>query len=59
MSIMGYTCRILKDSRCFQKWFNQWAHCYQLQRDYFGGGSMESHVNVLITGGEKTIASSL
>jgi len=57
-TVMGYTCRILKDSRCFQKWCHQWAHCYKLQRDYFGGVSMESHVNVLITGGKKNIASS-
>jgi hypothetical protein len=52
-TIMGYTCRILKDSRCFQKWCNQWAHCYQLQRNCFGEVSMESHVNGLITGGQK------
>lgn len=54
-TIMGYTCRILKDSRGFQKWCNEWDHCYQLQRDYFGGMSMESHVNGLITGGAKKI----
>lgn len=56
-TITGYTCRNLKDSRCSQKWCNQWAHCYQLQIDNCEGVSMEFHVNGLITGGEKNIAS--
>ena len=52
-TLIGYTCRIMNISSCFQKWCTQRAHCYQLQRDYFGGVSMDSHVNGLSTRGKK------